>query len=246
MKKNVRTLLTIIVLCLISSSNISAGPPFFTDDPEPVGFRHWEFYVASIMQLANYDVDATLPHLEMNYGLVTDVQVHLLAAMGYQKNGSGKQYGYKSTELGIKYRFINDEENGLQIGVFPLVEIPFGSSGINPGDEKLQVYLPLWFQKSWGKFTTYGGAGFWYNPGAENKNWIYTGWECQYDFSETITLGTEIYYHTPDTKGGPSDSGFNIGGFINLDSHNHILFSVGHTFNNSNSISGYFGYQFTI
>jgi len=25
-----------------------AGPPFVTDDPEPVDYRHWEFYIASM------------------------------------------------------------------------------------------------------------------------------------------------------------------------------------------------------
>ena len=27
-----------------------AGPPFLTDDPEPVEYEHWEIYVASISQ----------------------------------------------------------------------------------------------------------------------------------------------------------------------------------------------------
>ena len=28
--------------------NVLAGPPFLTDDPEPVDYQNWEFYVASM------------------------------------------------------------------------------------------------------------------------------------------------------------------------------------------------------
>jgi hypothetical protein len=28
------------------------------------------------------------------------------------------------------------------------------------------------------------GAGYWINPGSGNKNWVFAGWEAQYDFSE--------------------------------------------------------------
>ncbi len=29
-----------------------AGPPFLTDDPEPVPFKHWEFYLFSTVDAA--------------------------------------------------------------------------------------------------------------------------------------------------------------------------------------------------
>lgn len=206
---------------------------------------HWEFYTASSMHFEKYDVDATLPHFELNYGLVPNVQVHLVAPLGYVKTESGRHYGYMDTELGLKYRFIN-KDNGLQIGVFPLVELPTGDKEKQLGNGKLQVFLPVWIQKSWGKFTTYGGAGFWYNPGQENKNWVFAGWECQYEFSEMVSLGAEADYHTADTKDGSADVGFNVGGYINFSAQNHILFAVGHSMKVENVITGYVGYQLTI
>ena len=33
--------------CLIGAVVAWAGPPFVTDDPEPVGMHHWEVYLAS-------------------------------------------------------------------------------------------------------------------------------------------------------------------------------------------------------
>ena len=235
-----------VTIFLFFSSPAIAGPPFVTDDPETVEYQHWEFYLASASQYANTEIDATLPHVEINYGLVQNVQIHVLSAMSYSKTGSSKLYGYNNTEVGVKYRAINDEESEFQVGIFPLVELPMGGISSQNTDGKAQVFLPVWIQKDYGKFTTYGGAGFWYNPGEENKNWVYAGWECQYEFTPLITIGSELYYHTADVKEGLPDSGFNIGGFVNINEHNHILFSAGHSFNFQNVFFGYCGYQYTI
>ena len=47
------------------------GPPFVTDDPEPVEYQHWEFYVASQDSRLGGDWSGTGPHFELNYGVVT-------------------------------------------------------------------------------------------------------------------------------------------------------------------------------
>ena len=228
------------------TSSALAGPPFNTDDPEPVDFLHWEFYIASSYQFGKYNDNATLPHFEVNYGAVSNVQLHVLAGMGYAKEDANHQYGFMTAELGFKYRFINDEADNFQVGIFPLIEIPTTSRESIVGNDHLQVFLPLWIQKSWGKFTTYGGSGYLVNPGENNKNSVFIGWEAQYDFNKTLALGSELYYDSPDTKDGSSDLAFKVGGFVNLNEENHILFSIGQSLKNSNEVSGYLGYQLTI
>lgn len=88
-----------------------AGPPFVTDDPEPVEYQHVELYLAS---LPTHDADGwsgTLPHLEVNYGAAPNLQLHLIAPVAFAapKHGS-TQFGYGDTEPGAKYRFL--DENG--------------------------------------------------------------------------------------------------------------------------------------
>jgi hypothetical protein len=42
------TLRTIAALTILGITGTAhGGPPFVTDDPEPVDYQHWEFYVAS-------------------------------------------------------------------------------------------------------------------------------------------------------------------------------------------------------
>jgi hypothetical protein len=235
----------LFLLLFITVSSVIAGPPFDTDDPEPVDYLHWEFYVASVYQFGHSNFDGTLPHIEVNYGPVKNVQLHLLTGMGYAKDHSENQYGFMTAELGAKYRFINTD-NGFQAGTFPLIELPTTNKMNLVGNRNVQVFIPIWIQKNWGKFTTYGGSGYWINTGSNNKNSIFTGWEAQYDFSTVLTLGGEIFYQTADTEGGSSDIAFKAGGFINVNEENHILLSFGKSLKTSDDYSGYIGYQLTI
>ncbi len=36
-----------VVLLLAEALSTWAGPPFFTDDPDVVEYRHWQFYLAT-------------------------------------------------------------------------------------------------------------------------------------------------------------------------------------------------------
>jgi hypothetical protein len=223
-----------------------SGPPFKTDDPQPVDFHHWEFYLASEQEFAHQGTNATLPHFEVNFGAFRNVQLHLVAPMGFVRTDNGEAYGYSDTELGVKYRFLDESDSSPQIGIFPLIEIPTGDEARQLGQGSVQAYLPVWLQKTWGDFTTYGGAGFWYNPGTGNQNWLFAGWEAQYDCSKIVTLGGELYYHTPDKSDGRSGAGFDFGGYINLSDNDHILVSLGRSFRGDNVVTGYLGFQYTI
>ena len=85
---------------------------------------------------------------------------------------AGLSVGYAYTELGLKYRFVQETENFPQIGIFPIVEIPTIKNN-EFGNGMTQVYIPVWAQKSWGNLTTYGGGGYWINPGANNRNCVF-------------------------------------------------------------------------
>jgi hypothetical protein len=234
------------VLFLLCVQWSYAGPPFNTDDPEPVDFKHWEYYISSINTFQSRTSTGTIPHFEVNYGLIPNVQVHLLLLMNYDyTRNEGTNFGYAYTEFGMKYRFVQESDNTPQIGVFPIIEIPTIKNN-EFGNGKAQIYLPVWLQKSWDKLTTYGGVGYWINPGTNNKNWIFFGWELQYDISSHFTFGGEIYYHTANTVDSKSVTGFNLGGFINFTEKFHLIYSVGHSLTNDSFISSYAGLLWTI
>lgn len=223
-----------------------AGPPFQTDDPEPVEHRHGEIYLASQFKHDRDGDSAALPQGEINYGILPNTMVHLILPFQYN-NPSGEQahYGYGDTEVGIKFRFIRETESVPMVGTFPLVEIPTGERDKGLGNGKAQVFIPLWLQKSWGPWTSYGGGGYWINPGDGNKNWWFWGWEVQREISRGLILGGELIYRTADTDDGDNSLGFNAGAIINLTENHHILFSAGSDISGPNRFSSYIGYQFT-
>ncbi len=135
-------LLSILSLALAGKAH--AGPPFVTDDPEPVELYHWEVYVASLVAHDSGGWSGTAPHLEINYGAVPNLQLHLVAPLTFSApKGASTQYGYGDTELGFKYRFIEETDHRPQIGIFPLIELPSGDSTRGLGNGKAQIFLPL-------------------------------------------------------------------------------------------------------
>jgi hypothetical protein len=223
-----------------------AGPPFVTDDPEPVEYKHWEIYLAAQYRHDRDQDSSTLPHAEINYGLIPNVQIHLIAPLQYVKpEGASSQYGYGDTELGIKYRFIQETDYIPQVGIFPMIELPTGDSDKGLGSGRTQYFLPIWLQKSLGPWTTYGGGGYWINPGEKNKDWWQFGWQIQREINKTLTLGTEIYYKTASTADSNDSTGYSLGTIINFTENHHLLLSVGQDINGPNYFSAYIAYQLT-
>ncbi len=233
-------------LTVFAGSAAWAGPPFVTDDPEPVEYRHGEFYIASQYANNKEGKEGTLPHFEFNYGPLPDLQLHLLIPFAFaHPTGGPTTYGLGDTEVGMKYRFIHETDTTPQVGTFPIVHIPTGDSGRGLGSGHVPVFFPVWLQKSWGQWTTYGGGGYWNNPGAGNKNFWQLGWLVQRDFSKFITLGAEIFYFGKNTDDGRDRTGYNIGSILNLSEEDHILFSAGSDLSGDNRFSVYFAYQWT-
>jgi outer membrane putative beta-barrel porin/alpha-amylase len=235
----------ICVLCCLACSAY-AGPPYFTDDPEPVDFHHWETYIASQYLHANATVSATLPHVELNYGAAPNLQLHIIAPMAFnQASGQNAQYGYGDTELGVKYRFVQEGKNTPMVGVFPLVEIPTGDASKGLGSGQTQFFLPVWLQKGFGDWQTYGGGGYWRNPGAGNRDYWFLGWQVQKQVTKSWSVGGEVFHTTPSTVGGDSRTGFNVGTIYDLDEGHHLLFSVGKDIAGSHAQTMYLGFQWT-
>lgn len=233
---------------LASCRATCAGPPFITDDPEPVDYEHWEFYVASQFRRDTDGKSFAAPSFELNYGAAPDLQLHIIAPfVGDDPHGASSHYGYGDTELGFKYRFLHETESLPQIGVFPLLEVPTGDPDRGLGSGHVQLFLPVWIQKSWDedKWTTYGGGGWQLNPGEDNRDFWRFGWELQRKLSERLTLGGELYYITKETSDGDASLGFNLGAIIDLTENHHILFSAGRDFIGPNHFSAYLAYQLT-
>ena len=242
----IKPLLATMIVLVGAAQLVWAGPPFTTDDPEPVEYRHWEIYVASQLEHDKDGWSGTAPHFEVNYGALPNLQLHLIAPLSFNAPSHGPtHFGYGDTEVGAKYRFLEETERVPQAGVFPLVEIPSGDREHGLGSGHAQVFLPLWLQKSFGPWTTYGGGGYWINPGKDNRDWWFTGWLLQREITSALTLGAEVFHETPSEKAGNSDTRLNFGGMYNFSDIYHFLFSAGHTIQGPGGFQAYLAFQVT-
>jgi len=237
----------------LTISAATAGPPFKTDDPEPVDYQHYELYFFTLGTNLRGDTSGMGPAIEFNYGLIPNGQFHIITPLAFDSpSGGSTQFGYGDTELGFKYRFVEEDDKGVrpQIGTFPFLEVPTGDLGRGLGTGHARLFLPLWLQKSFDDWTTYGGAGYWVNHGGgtDDKDYWYAGWLLQKKVTEKLVIGGELYYQTAMTIGGRDSAGFNIGAIYDFDEHNHLLVSMGRGLQNAsatNLFSWYVAYQIT-
>jgi hypothetical protein len=224
-----------------------AGPPYVTDDPEPVEYHHWEVYLASLTQHTPGDFAGTLPHVEVNYGVVPEVQLHVIVPEQFDSAaGEPRNQGLGDIELGAKLRILKEADDHPQIGLFPLVELPTGDENRGLGAGHAQLFLPVWLQKSWDKFTTYGGGGYWITPGTGNRNSWFVGGLGQYQLTRTFAPGMEIYYRTAQTVGAAATAQINFGFVWDLSDNYHVLASAGPAIHGAHGYQTYLALQWTV
>ena len=222
--------LSSLTILLLLSSQAFAGPPFRTDDPEPVDFQHFEINMISFGTKTSGGWSGVLPELEVNYGALPNLQLHAIVPQGYAAPAGGRTgFGLGDIELGAKYRFITpgDDDWFPQAAVFPTIEVPAGNQKLGFSTGHAQIFLPMWLQKDFDPWTIYGGGGYWINPGPGNRNYWYTGWLLQRQVTEKLALGGELFHTTSSQVGRDGVTGFNLGGVYDFTDHYHLLFSAG-------------------
>ena len=176
------------------------------------------------------ETDGVAPSCDCNYGVLPNVQLHVQPGMAiHEAKGAPLQCGPDHTEFGVKYRFIEQDKAGwvLSVGHLPVARGAHGRCGAR---SRYWQDPPLWVQKDFGDWTTYGGGGYWINPGPGNKNFWFAGWVLERKITDKLTLGVALFHQTPDAISGVSATGFNFGsvpstGFMrNLRFHRSLSF----------------------
>ncbi len=239
-------LVLVILATTLCVTKVSAGPPYVTDDPEPVELRHWEVYIASQLFHDASGSLITAPHIEVNYGVIDNLQLHIIVPDAVSVPITGpKSVGLGNIELGAKYRFVQEGKYTPEIATFPLIELPTANQSRGLGDSKAQYYVPIWMQKGFGKWTFDFGGGYWITPGLYNENYGFVGGIAQYQVIDPVNVGLEVYHQTPTYSGGTSRTYINVGTVWDISPLEHFLFSAGHTMQGQSGYEAYMALQFT-
>jgi hypothetical protein len=210
-----------------ASAPAFAGPPYLTDDPVPTDTGHWEIYAftAGEGRASTIDDEAGV---DLNYGPVKGVQLTATLPLSFSHAPhEGWRSGTGDIELGVKYRFLDDERSGFSAAIFPRVILPTASH--SPG-EKTRFLLPLWIEKDFaGGTSIFGGGGYTINPGAGNHDFWQVAIAATHDVSKKLSVGAEIARQGSDTVGGTSQTRAGVGSIVQLSDHYALLFSGGPT-----------------
>jgi hypothetical protein len=230
-----RAIWTVAFGSLATATSGLAGPPYVTDDPEPAAAGTLETYLFSDGAMAGARLDDASTGLEVNYGALPGVQLSGALALDY---GSNEDLRVGATEIGVKYRFIEENAWRPQISFYPQAEFAVRHS---VGEDDAPRYLlPVWAQKSLGDWTVFGGGGYRINPGADRTDSWLGGFAVERPVATGLAAGAEIYGETRTAADEPGLWGLGFGLTWELDEAFALLGSAGPVFEGDRTEFAYY------
>jgi len=194
---------------------VRAGPPYVTDDPEPTDPGYWENYIflSGVRKPGDAEGQAGF---DLNYGAFNDVQLTAVIPLDYDTQST---VGLSDVVLGVKYRFLHQGDGSPtpDVSFFPQLSTPVQNPRFGP--DRAQLFLPIWAQKDWGKWSLFGGGGYQLNPGSGERNFWLSGVALSRTIGDQFSLGAEIYHQTANTPAARDFTGVNLGVTYKLTTH---------------------------
>ncbi len=159
-------------------------------------------------------------------------------------------YGYGDTEVGAKFRFVQESELRPQVGVYPLVVLPTGNEARGLGGGRVQAFLPVWARLA----EELGRAGprldhvrrqRLLDPSRQRQpRLVVRRGALQKRLSDWLTLGAEVYHKTAQETDANGSTWLNAGAIVDLDQTAHLLASAGHNVEGASGFQAYLGLRF--
>ena len=202
---------------LFASSVVRAGPPFQTDDPEPIDYRNYEFYAFATPDGTGVETDPAGPAFEFNYGVLPNVHLHIIVPMAAifprmirytrLREPAPTNTASATSKPGSNSRFIQTGKYRPMVGTFTMFELPSGATlaGLRAW-AKFGTGFPSGYRKAsaHGRLTAARARRLFRRPAIGTSQ--YGGWLLQRDIGKKLTLGTEVFSHgkeglaTPQTR----------------------------------------------
>ena len=254
-------MIALLLVFLACGTRLHAqGPPFQVDDPVPVDFRHYEFYIFGGADGTPVMMSSTGPAFEFNWGAVPRVQLHAILPWGgvfpsnktiYAPAGEGPSaFGLIDMELGVKLAIFKETRATPQIGTFTMFEMPTGSFDKGLGVGKVWYKLPVWLQKNQGKWLFDGGAGETVVPQTGLHDFPYGGVLVKREVNERLELAAEVFSHGGEGIAAPQtqkSTMIDAGGYWHLKKvpDTEFLFAYGHSIAGQTENYAYAGIYWT-
>jgi hypothetical protein len=240
--------LLLLLLILTLPAAAQGGPPFIGDDPGTPGDGNWEVNIAAYTERHPTERLYNAPILDANYGWGSRIQLkYQVPYLVDGTDGGPTRSGLGKSLAGVKWRFYDSDEKGLQISTYPQLEFNNPTSSVERGlvDSGVRFYLPIEITKKVGPFIVNPEFGYWFADKA-GAAWA-TGIVVGRDVTKRLELDGELYA-TANTNGSNHWTTYDGGGRYKLNEHFVLLFMAGRSFRGPASgqpqFLGYLGMQF--
>jgi len=228
------------LMLVAAAGSAKAGPPYQSDDPEPTDDEHYEIYLFANGSHAR-DGESGVAGLDFNYGAGPDLQLTAVFPFEYDDpDGGGSASGLGNIELAAKYRFLHQDQVGWDIAVFPRAFLPSASPEV--GDRHASLLVPIWLQRDFGKWSTFGGGGCVLSRGDDSVDFCLGGWAITHQIAPRLQVGAEIVHSGADTRGGRASTAIGGGLRYDLTENYHVLAYIGPTLQNAAETADYSWY----
>jgi hypothetical protein len=159
--------IAIFFACAARVAFAQGGPPMITDDPGTPGNRKWEnnFAIAFEHRPNEWLVDA--PAIDLNYGVGEHIQLTLQTSLAILKRSDhGAIAGIGGSEAAVKWRFVDEEQSGFDVSMFPRIIFNVTQSSVRRGlsEDGTRFQIPFQVAKKVGPV----GLDFEFGPHASS------------------------------------------------------------------------------
>lgn len=165
-------------------------------------------------------------------GLFPNVQFSVTLPTSYAVSDGKSHMSFGDGEIALKYRFLSETPTRPQVSFYPSVSVATGSNRYDLGSGHATLFLPVWAQKTSGKFTVFGGGGVLFDSSVTSGHTWSAGVAVTRDVSETTNLGIEIF-HTGRQLDEPATTDIGIGVIRDVGQFHALLFSAGSSLTDS-------------
>jgi len=230
----------LLALLLLFPLAAWAGPPYLTDDPDPVEYGHLEAIPFYALDRAADGSQIQGPGADISYGIAPDMHLNLVPVFIHALPDSGpSEYGAGDFHVGLKWRFLEETEDRPEIAIYPAVNFPTGSAEFSNG--QASYVFPLWLEKNWGSWSSYGGGGYGLNRAPGQHNYWFGGWQVQKQVNDRWNLGGEIFSQGRTADDAAGFTALNLGGSMKLSEGTSLVFTFGHSFAGASHRLAYLG-----
>jgi len=227
----------------VSSSFAQGGPPMLTDDPGTPGSGKWEINVGYLEERNRQERLLSIPHIDFNYGLGENIQLKYETGWLFSgvPEGNGVKSGVDDSLLGVKWRFLDQARSGLDMSMYPQLQLQNSSGAVARGlaEPGPNLFLPVEVGHDFGNTKIIGELGYQYFHGGDNE-WV-VGLLGALKASETLELLAEIRSFSENLL-HHGDVLANLGLRRTLSSNIKLLASVGTGFTNSPETPAFIAY----